>query len=198
MNEPLTEHEAQQAEAGAIIQWLQPDSLTVIQTRAEGEQIEAMSAAAIAYYREQEDYAGVVKAWRLYVEARRQTTGLCLQEWQGNTDVTLSEMGFTKMQWHRRMKEYNLPAEQVNTYFDECIANGWQPSIAGMLKATGNGSGGGDEYQRHVDSLVSAAEWLNAPERTLERKASYKQTEAVRAVLKAFKGEQPPVTMFEK
>ena len=59
MNEPFTEHEAQQAEAGAIIQWLQPESLTVIQTRAEGEQVEAMSAAAIAYYRVK---SGIMKA----------------------------------------------------------------------------------------------------------------------------------------
>ena len=166
MNDQLTEHEAQQAEAGAIIQWLQPESLTVIQTRAEGEQVEAMSAAAIAYYKEQRDYENIMKAWRLYVEARRITTGLCLEEWQGNMRVTLSEMGFTKMQWHRRMKEYNLPAEQVNTYFDECIANGWQPSIAGMLKVSGNGSGGGDEYKTKLATLRRICNELKNDKRT--------------------------------
>lgn len=185
MNEPLTEHEQQQAEAADIIAWLEPDSLSVIQTQAEGRQVEAVSRAAIAYYREQRDYESVVKAWRLYVEARRRTTELCMQEWQGHMDVTLSEMGFTKMQWHRRVKEYKLPVEQVDAYFDECIAKGWQPSIAGMLKVSGSGgNGGGDEMQSRISSMLSAARWIFTPERMT--KLNKQQRHAIGVLLDAF------------
>src|SRR5258706_16358218 len=106
-------------------------------TPQETKNIEEVSAATRAYAREQGDYELMVKATRIYLLARRKTTELILPDIKrggGNERVTLEDWGFTKMQWYRRMKELEIEQEKVNIYFDNCIAKGWNPSIAGIIK----------------------------------------------------------------
>lgn len=111
--------------------------LELATTPQETKAIEEISAAARAYAKEQGDYEAMVTATRIYLLARRKTTELIMPEIQhggGNNRVTLLDFGFTKMQWHRRVKELEVEQEKLNTYFDNCIAKGWNPSIAGVLK----------------------------------------------------------------
>ena len=103
--------------------------LAVASTPEQTKELESISAAARAYYYEQQNYEGMVKATAAYFMSRRKTTELILTG-DGNTYVTY---GFTKMQWHRRMKELQIEMEKATAYFDECIAHGWNPSIAGVL-----------------------------------------------------------------
>ena len=107
--------------------------LAVASTPAQTKELESISAAARAYYREQQDYEGLVKSVAAYFMSRRKTTELIRAE-GGNSDVTAYKgYGFTKMQWHRRMKELQVETERATAYFSECIAHGWNPSIAGVL-----------------------------------------------------------------
>jgi hypothetical protein len=106
--------------------------LATASTPQETKQIEEVSAAARAYYYEQGNYEAMVEATRLYLLARRKTTELISGE--RNIDVTLAEYGFTRMQWHRRMNELKIEQDMIDAYFDECIAKGWNPSIAGVLR----------------------------------------------------------------
>lgn len=158
--EPLTEADEQNAEALAVLEWLGADAIMQIPTREQSEHVEGISAAAIAYATETQNYEMVVNAWRVYVLARRRTTELCLQEWEGNTDVTLTDIGFTKMQWHRRMQEWKLEMDKVNQYFDDCVAKGWNPSIAGLLKTNYSKPVGGDEITLHRQRLIDIVNWL--------------------------------------
>jgi len=103
--------------------------LAVASTPQETKELTAISRAAIAYYKERDDYEGMVKATEAYYLSRRKTTELIL----GNGDVTYADFKITKMQWHRRMKELKIELEQATAYFDECIAKGWNPSIAGVI-----------------------------------------------------------------
>ena len=107
--------------------------LATASTPQETKVLEEVSAAARAYYYEQENYEGMVQATRLYLLARRKTTELLIPE-MSNAHVTLRNYGFTKMQWHRRMNELKIEQEMIDAYFDECIAKGWNPSIAGVLR----------------------------------------------------------------
>jgi hypothetical protein len=113
--------------------------------------VEAVSAAAIAYAKEQGDYEAMVTATRIYVLARRRTTELFMSE--RNIDVTLEEMGFTRMQWLRRKREYEIEQDALEEYFDECISYGWNPSIAGLLKS----AGGGDETSNNRNRIYNLA-----------------------------------------
>lgn len=149
----MSDYDQQQTEAAEIIAWLQPDALLAISTPSEGQAVESMSAAAIAFYREQRDRENMIQAWRLYVLARRRTTELLQAE--HNMDVTLAELGFTPMQWHRRKDELKVPPEKVDEYFDVVVAKGWNPSIAGMLRQAGLGETikGRTPYQRMLDLI---------------------------------------------
>ena len=106
--------------------------LILATTPQQTRELEEVSAAARAYYYEQRNYEAMVEATRLYLLARRKTTELVAGE--RNMDVTLADFGFTRMQWHRRQDELNLEMDKINEYFDECIAKGWNPSIAGVLR----------------------------------------------------------------
>jgi hypothetical protein len=113
--------------------------LALATTPAETKQVESMASAAHAWAKEQGDYETMVKAIHLYMMARRKTTQLILPDLskiaQGNKLVTLTQdYGFTKMQWHRRVKELEIPDHDLEAYFDDCIARHWEPSIFGLLK----------------------------------------------------------------
>lgn len=128
-------NESVQAEADNDMRWLQTPGYAenVIMNATEPEQsrqMESVSAAAIAWAKEQHNYEMVVRATRYYLLARRKTTELLI----ANNMRVIDDMQFTPMQWSRRMKEYNVPINTLDNYFDGCIANGWNPSIAGMLK----------------------------------------------------------------
>lgn len=167
-----------------ITEWLgAPEPiLATVQTPAASKAVESVSAAARAYYQEQGDYENTVKAIRLYVLARRRTTELLIQERGSNTYVT--DMGFTKMQWSRRLKELRVPADALDAYFDDMIAKGWNPSIAGLLKVNEPDGEPGDELVADIATLVRAARRLNESEKL--SKLSLRQRRTVADVLNNF------------
>lgn len=110
-------------------------------TPAQSKKVETISAAAQAWAKEEGDYEAYVAATYTYILARRKTTELLKPfiqhggDRQGNMPVTLMEKtGFTKMQWHRRVNELDVQMEDLEEYFNECIANGWHPSLAGAVR----------------------------------------------------------------
>ena len=109
-------------------------------TPDETKQVESITAAARAWAKEQGDYEILVQATKIYIMSRRRTTELVLPEIkhggnrQGNSQVTLSDYGFTKMQWHRRVRELQIEQEKIDEYFDECISKGWEPSLFDMTR----------------------------------------------------------------
>jgi phage N-6-adenine-methyltransferase len=129
---------------------------------AETKAIESMAQAAKAYAKEQGDYEGVVRAVRVYIMARMKTTELIqphIRQGQhgreGNNVVTfLSDLGFTKMQWSRRTKELKIK-DRLDEYFDECLSNGWEPSLHGFLNYT---------TKAHVSHNSGENEWYTPPE----------------------------------
>jgi uncharacterized C2H2 Zn-finger protein len=102
--------------------------------------VEAVAKAAQAWAKEQNDYETYIAATHLYIMSRRRTTELIQPyiqhggNFQGNQAVTLNDFGFTKMQWNRRVKELNLSQNEIEGYFDECIAKKWEPSLFGLWK----------------------------------------------------------------
>lgn len=126
------------------------NAIAKAKTPAESKKYESVSAAAIAWAKEERNYEGLVKATLAYIMARRKTTELLkpfIQHGgnrQGNIAVTLpptlmEKTGFTKMQWHRRVRELEVDVEDIEGYFDECTSNGWNPSLAGLLKYAAGG-----------------------------------------------------------
>ena len=133
----------------AIIQ-LNPflNQLTLVETPKQSEEMEALAKAAMAFAMESESYEMYTNAWYAYIMARRKTTELLLPhapkwggnrgknqyaEWQDDTDVILPtvEFNFNAKQWQRRLQE--LEAD-IDAYFNECVANGWQPTLAGLYE----------------------------------------------------------------
>lgn len=125
-------------------------------TPQETKAVEAMAQAARAWAKEQKDYETLIVATHIYIMARRKTTELILPyithggNNQGNKAVTLSDYNLTRMQWNRRVMELEYKPEEIDTYFDECIAKHWEPSLFGMLK-----------YNRNDPPAVQHAEWCN-------------------------------------
>lgn len=108
----------------------------------ETREIETLATAAKAWAKEQGDYEMLVQAVRVYILARRKTTELIqpgIRQGQygreGNDTVTfLSDYGFTKQQWNRRTKELGVSIDEIDAYFDECIASLWEPTLYGLLR----------------------------------------------------------------
>jgi len=103
--------------------------------------IEAVAAAAKAYAKEQNDYESLVKASLVYILAKRRTTELIEPEilhgsvdGYGNRPVTLADYGFTKMQWQRRKKLLKISIDDINSYIDECIEMGIEPTSTGLVR----------------------------------------------------------------
>ncbi len=114
-------------------------ALLAATTPQETKSVEIVAAAAKAWAHEQSDYETFVKAAHLYIMARRKTTELIAPHIsvgrKGNNAVTiLEDYGFTKMQWHRRVKELEIEPTAIDEYFDDCIARHWEPSLFGLLK----------------------------------------------------------------
>jgi len=131
------------------------NALATATTPQETMKVEAMSSAAIAYAKEQNNYELFMDAWRVYLMARRKTTELVKA---GNNDVT--GIQFTKMQWSRRLRELEVEQEKIDNYFDELVSNGWQPSIAGMLRHSSGGEI--DHFAVAVSDLTRGANKLDA------------------------------------
>lgn len=155
--------------------------IKMIETVEDGKKLEGKTSAAVAYYYEQRDYENYMKAWQAYVLSRRRTTELCLKERNGNVDVTLSELGFTKMQWSRRLKEYRIPVQTLDAYFDSIVASGWQPSINGLLR-----DAAGEELDRFAVAVaeLKRGAWKLANEYR-DRTTDY-QRKVLASVLDAF------------
>ncbi len=124
--------------------------LAKCETPKESKEVEVLASAARAWAKEKDDYEGFVQAEYVYVLARRKTTELIAPyvkrggdgsnqyESKGNTDVTLADLNFTKMQWNRRVKELEIPLTEVDSYFDDCLSKRWHPSLAGLLSFKAN------------------------------------------------------------
>lgn len=131
--EPLDEAERDAAEVTRWEEGRAEQSLSVAVSPKQTLEVEALSQAAMAYAREQDDYELFMSAWRVYLTARRKTTALIQAERDANMYV--SELpSFTEMQWSRRMKELAIEQERIDSYFDELVQNGWQPSMNGLLR----------------------------------------------------------------
>ena len=122
-------------------------------TPREAHAVESVSSAAKAYYHEQGMYEESMSYWKLYYQARRKTTELIQA---GNMDVT--EVGWTKMQWSRRVRELKVSQEKLEEYFDELIANAWHPSINGLLRHANGGEI--DKRARYVTDVKRGAKGL--------------------------------------
>lgn len=104
----------------------------------ETQQVEVFAAVARQYAHETHNYEMLVEAVRLYYDARRKTYELIEPYITHGGDPTshartLADFSITRQEWNRRQKEYAVAVEQVNAYFDDCIARKWNPSIAGVL-----------------------------------------------------------------
>jgi len=168
------------------------NKLTNAGTPQETQAVEAISAAAIAYAKEQHDYETMVIATRIYLLARRKTTELILPEiqhgGQGNTRVTLLDYGFTKMQWNRRVKELQVEQEKVNAYFDNCISKGWNPSIAGVLKFADSGQELDVDFFLHdCDRISRQAESMLSDEYEYQNRLTNRMRAALKSVIEAMK-----------
>ena len=119
---------------------LTPSAVELARTPHQTQVLEAASSAAMAYAKEMNDYETYMQMWQVYILSRRKTTELVKAEIErGNTRVTDTEYGFTKMQWSRRIKELSVPVDVIAEYFDELVSNGWQPSINGLLRSASGG-----------------------------------------------------------
>ena len=145
-------------------------------TPVETVKVEAMASAAIAYANETNNYELFMQAWRVYLFARRKTTLLVKG---GNMDVT--GIQFTKMQWSRRLKELAVAEDAIDEYFDNLVSNGWQPSIAGMLRHSNGG-----EIDRFANAKAEMLRGANTLINEYVNDLTPEQARAVLAVRKAF------------
>lgn len=134
------------------------NALNRVQTPQDGRKLEEVALAAqniagrlARLYKEETEYREQYIAYmRLYVEARRKTIELIqpyITHGGRSHDVTLSDFSMDKREYNRRIKELAVTQEQVDQYFDDCLAFGWaSPSIAGMLKHSGHGGQETDAY----------------------------------------------------
>jgi hypothetical protein len=126
--------------------------------------MEAGAAAARAWAKEQNDYEMLIKAALAYILAKRRTTELIEPEivkYHGNQhkgpnyDVkSLSDYGFTYMQWQRRKKLLQIPVDELNLYIDDCIEKGVEPTTYGAIKFF---------QDPHVSENSHENEWYTPP-----------------------------------
>jgi hypothetical protein len=148
------------------------DFLSTATTPKEAKEVEAIAAANRSWAREHKRYEYYVNSTLLYIMARRRTTELILpniclggngsNQYASKDDarVTLADYGFTKKQWNRRIKELNISRDLLRTYFDECITNGWIPSLNGIAKLATNKAGDEMNAEQRIENIMSAIERL--------------------------------------
>jgi hypothetical protein len=148
------------------------DFLSTATTPKEAKEVEAIAAANRSWAREHKRYEYYVNSTLLYIMARRRTTELILpnicpggngsNQYASKDDarVTLADYGFTKKQWNRRIKELNISRDLLRTYFDECITNGWIPSLNGIAKLATNKAGDEMNAEQRIENIVNAIKRL--------------------------------------
>jgi len=134
-------------------------ALDIAHTPAQTMKLESASAAMMAYHKEMDNYTEFMEYWRLYIMSSRKTTELIKAELEANNlRVTDTNYGFTEMQWSRRLKELSVTQDELDAYFDELVANGWQPSKRGLFRhASGTRI---DRFEYAVEQLKRGARIL--------------------------------------
>ena len=105
---------------------------------------EAIKKAQMELAKELRDYEAMNEAFLAWVYQRFRTTELIQpnieqggyrhgEQSQGNDIVTLTDYGFTKMQWHRRTQELQAK-ETIDAYVAGCVENQQQPTLYGLIK----------------------------------------------------------------
>lgn len=120
-----------------------------------------------AIAKETGDKTVLFRAWEAYIMSSRKVTELIAPYIapgrKGRTDATfLSDYGFNRSQWHRRMQLLAINTDVVYKYFDEVVSFDWVPSVAGLHKFASAKSNGGtvDEYERDCNILCAVAKRL--------------------------------------
>ena len=113
----------------------------------ESRAIESTAAAVKAWAKEQGDFEGVVRAFRIFILARRKTTELISEHIAGAgrpkqldnnnfvpEDKILESYGITPKQWVGRRKELEVPTTDIDNYTDKCLDEHTEPTISGLLR----------------------------------------------------------------
>ena len=129
----------------------------------QAKKIESLGAAGRAWAKENDDYIGYLNATYLYIHARRKFTELVMpsiqhggHNKQGRIDVTLlADFQLNKSEWHRRVRELEIPVEAIEKYFFDVSENRWNPSLAGLMNYwKGGGSFGHSHGQQAAAPIV--------------------------------------------
>jgi ParB family chromosome partitioning protein len=138
-------------------------ALAAANTPRESFSLEAKAASDKAFHKEQRDFEKAAEDCQNYIKARRHTTRLIEphikhggDRTQSNDDVTLLvDYGFTRMQWQRRRRELDVPGDELDKYFDDCVMKGCLPTPSGLIGYMNN---------PHVEHNSGENEWYTPPE----------------------------------
>jgi uncharacterized C2H2 Zn-finger protein len=117
------------------------NELTQTLSPKKAKKIESMGAVARAWAKENDDYVAYVNATYLFIKARRKFTALVMpyiqhgghNSKQRDMLATLADFNLDRYEWHRRVRESEVPDEVIEKYFFDVTENKWNPSVAGLM-----------------------------------------------------------------